>query len=227
MRSDLKEKTIRNFKGLNAGRVSSVKLESFGPAEDQLAQMSNFNVHPNGFLERRPGARELCTLPASITNAGCRIVGVQRGSYLSFSAVDQNLYLIVTDQVKTWRVNIKDGSWAELTYGQGTSITDLQWTAEYGGSSQPYWCYGVRQNGTLSPTAGGIIQINPDKNNMETNTGYQGNTPVGTFVTLFKDRLFVINTNGSTQQAGYETKVWFSEVGQPTNFGEPHLGFVA
>jgi hypothetical protein len=45
------------------------------------------------------------------------------------------------------------------------------------------------------------------------------NTPVGTHLTMFKDRAWVVNSQGSTITSGDETKVWFSTPTNPMDYG--------
>jgi hypothetical protein len=102
----------------------------------------------------------------------------------------------------------------------GASIAKLQWSAEYGGttSGSAYTVTAIRQDTGLTSAVGGMISI-PVNNNIIESPGWIPNTPIGTHMTIFKDRAFVINSNGSTELTGNETKVWYSGIGNLANFG--------
>jgi len=224
MRSDLKEHTIRKFKGINASRNPTVSNEFFGPAEDQMTDINNFNVNPNGFLEKRWGTQELVRIvnPA-VGTGGLRIIGTQRGTFgaatgtLNISTFNN---ILVTDDANLWRVDVQTGNYQKIEVGHGgASIAKVQWAAEYGGtnSQSAYTMTAVRQGPGLTSAMGGFISI-PINNAIVEGPGWIPNTPIGTHITVFKDRAFVINSNGSTELAGNETKVWYSGIGNLSDF---------
>lgn len=226
MRSDLKEFTIRKFKGINASRNSAVKQESFGPAEDQLVDLVNFNTTKDGYLEKRCGTQQLCAIvnPALGLGGYTRIIGIQRGTFGPASGTLNVLtynYILVTDDVNLWRVNVQTGDYQQIMIGRGGgTVAKAQWSAEYGGTTaaSAYTSTIVRQGTGLTAAMGGFLSLGIWNNIIES-PGWIPNTPIGTHITIFKDRAFVINSNGSTEAAGNESKVWYSGIGNLADFG--------
>lgn len=220
MRKEIEEKTISKFKGINASR-SGATFEAFGPAEDQLIDISNFNINPALFLEKRWGVQEVSRITSPANPAYLRIIGTQRGSQIGISLNRSYNYVILTDNARVWRVNIETGSYEEILQSNYNPVANLRHCVEYGGttSSSAYQVVGVRQGTGITGAAGGILYIDPNSNTAGGTGVWYPNTPVGTFGLIFKDRLFVINSNGSTELTGNETKVWYSAVGNPADFG--------
>lgn len=213
-----KPMTINKFKGMNTGFLGT-SAEQYSQEDDEMVDITNFNMLPDGYLEKRPGAQLRSTITTTPPSS-VHIVGMQRTRVGTLSN-----RLIVTDGLNTWRIECDVGTVTRLTTGGGP-LAALQSFVEYGGTApaDSYNGTGLRNIvGHTTPTAsGGIIGFFGDSTVDQ--TGWVANTPMGTQIVVFKNRGWVINSFGAymgdiATTAGFETKVWYSEPGNLGNFG--------
>lgn len=211
MRSEVKEHTIRKFKGINTAKKGPT-YEAVGLPEDQMVSIENFNIGSNGFLEKRFGIQAHSTITSPNTPLALRVIGAQRITSISTTG-----YVYVTDNNRVWKVNASSGVATEVLITVGNPpVGNLQWAVEYGGTaaSTAYYNTGIRWAPGITTAMGGVITLYPGTSQA---SDWVANTPVGTHMTVFKDRGWVINSQGSSTLTGDETKVWFS---QPTSLGD-------
>lgn len=211
--------TIKTFKGMNTGFLGSTP-EAYSQDDEELADITNFQVTPDGYLEKRAGASVLATISgATGTQTQARVLFLQR---TRVGALANRIF--ATDGARVWRVDAVNSSVTHLTVG-GQIMQGLYSITEYGGAAaaESYNCFGVRFLDSVSdPVASGGICLLYGDSTANTASWYP-NTPMGTQILDFKNRGWVINafggqyTNG--QWRGHETRVWYSETGHFENFG--------
>lgn len=220
-RKDIKEHTISKFKGINASRKGTA-FEARGLADDQLVDVINWNIAPEGFLEKRPGIAPIISVIVPTTPLRLRLLILLR------PGVDSSLspFALCTDGSRLWRVYTSPGSgYFEHLLPSAQPLGNLQWAVEYGGTSPStaYRAYCIRSDAAHSITAaqGSIATVAVGGT---VTSDWAPNTPPGTHMTLHKSRAWVINSYGgdsfaTPQTAGDETKVWFSDPGNPSAYG--------
>jgi hypothetical protein len=233
VKEDLKEHTIRKFKGINASRQGT-SFEATGLKDEELVDVVNWNITSEGNLEKRYGTVVNGTITTPSTPLRLRLLFTQR----ILPDIPAQPFFIVTDGTRTWRMNAaQNGGYAEYTVPGGAPISNMQWFIEQGGTSSPsaYQINGIRGDAghTITIANGGLLAISPGS---FTTSTFFANTPPGTHMTWFKQRLWVVNSYGgdslaTPQTAGDETRVWFSSptsaadfggVGAPNNFNLEH-----
>jgi hypothetical protein len=206
--------TIKKFKGMNTALSGSVP-EAYSQDDQELAELINFNTNTDGYLEKRKGANLVASITAPYTPTKLRVVYLQRTRVGSLSN-----RIFVTDDTETWRLSAAGGAATRLTLAGGP-LSSLQSMVEYGGvnSATAYNCTGVRWWPTQVPAemATGVIGFYGD-----TSVGQAGpitNSPIGTQISLFKNRGWIINTMGKYNSSGHETKVWYSAATNLSDWG--------
>lgn len=210
--------TISKFKGLNNAFLGT-SPEQYSQEDEELADITNFNITTDGFLEKRPGANLLAeVLPPSQPNK-LRLLYLQRTRVGSLSN-----RLFATDSINVWRIVASNGTVSRLTVG-GSNMADMMSIIEYGSTAPQYayHCTGVRLKLNVSdPIAtGGVIGLYGDAT---TDTaGWAANTPMGTQLVIFNNRGWIINSFGANYTpnnwAGHETMVWYSNPGDLGDWG--------
>lgn len=223
MHKGIKEHTIREFKGLNYSN-KGIYPEASAIKEDEFVDVLNWNVAGKGFFEKRYGVEQVWAVTESTTPSRLRLLLAQR------RLPDSNLQPVIlcTDSDRLWGVrSAVNGGAFEYRIGSagGPVIGNVQWAIEYGGtaSATAYNVTAVRSSPTYDFTTaqGGMITI--PANSTITNN-WVANSPPGTHMTLHKTRTWIVNSYGgdafaTPNTAGDETKVWFSNGGDLTNFG--------
>lgn len=213
--------TINKFKGMNTGFLGS-SSEQYSQEDEELADITNFNIATDGYLEKRQGTSAQAIITTPYAPNYLRLLLLQRTRVGPLAN-----RIFVTNGTDTWRIGLNGGPRDRLTVA-GASMTGLMSIVEYGGANaaESYNCTGVRLDLNASDpiASGGIVGIYGDTT---TNSGgWVSNTPMGTQIIAFKNHGWVINSFGAnypgatySTHKGDETKVWYSNPGNLGDFG--------
>lgn len=159
----------------------------------ELSSVKNFNLGNSGQLEKRTGFIKVNTGVLSGVNASIQIIGFFNTDTYKQFIARDGTNLYTSTDAKVWTV-MPGGPWNDVQHG-------VQYTDKF---------YMVRKVGTVIEwngiSAAGIV-----------------NSPAGTFCKIFKDRLFVINSEGVGSVA---SRIYFSNALDLSSTGWPATNYV-
>lgn len=162
-------------------------------AEHELSSVVNFNLGLSGQLEKRTGVNQVNTSVLSGASASIQMLGFFITDTYQQFIARDGTNLYYSTDAKVWTV-MPGGPWNAVECG-------VQYTDKF---------YMVRKIGTViewnGVTAAGIT-----------------NSPAGTFCKIFKDRLFVIHTEGA---GAISSRLYFSNALNLSSTGWPATNYV-
>jgi len=206
--------TLDKFGGLRFGdSANSAAME-----DNEAVQIDNFNFTDMGTLKKRDGWYPTNTdvtmtlkIPAGAPTAHPATIyplGVQR---LSPAGAVHRLWFTNMAQTDIWFLLFPSLATADCTLARvpaGVAIDKAEWIIQAATPTAPYQMHLCRSGGNGS---GGLISIDQTG----TPTAFL-TSPAGTHLSLFKDRLFMVN---SIHAGGQESRVYFSDSAIPPGLG--------
>ena len=204
--------TISKFKGL---RITDV-LNNAALEDEEASICDNFNLTDMGTLQKRlgwvvrneaivPTIKSPAGMPAFTAPLAIRILAIQRRSPTGSSPA--RVYFTDVNQSNLWCADLPNITNVTIIgTPTNTAMLGVEWMLELGTPSAPYQMKGCSTNSTPF----GVTAATPPT------TGISGTGPFGTHMSVFKDRLFMINSVDAT---GLESRVNYSDSAIPPALG--------